>query len=712
MRIVVVSPYLPRPDSDNAGGRYLALLDEALVGHEVTYLVPDLLRNRTASALDGAPAHVLVGLRPRRVPFRPLRHVLGLAGRLRPLRASPGLLRGIRLDARAVEALGGADVLDVQWEEYATLLPALRRLAPRARSVVTLHDVSSQRFDRLVRAATSGKRSVKWRSCRMQAKSIERRVCHDADAIVVFSDKDRSLLPREGKTTVVYPPLAADLPEAAGAAPARQAVFVGPLWRDENLEGLQWLARRVWPIVRDRLPDAELLVAGTVPEERGRELSATPGIRLLGFCEDLGPLYDGAGVIVAPLLRGAGVKFKVVDALARGIPVVGTSVAVEGIGDAVYAPTAFDAPADVANEIVRVLSDPAAARREVAAHREWARERYGRAQFERRIAGVYGRARPLSDDVAPAAVETSVVIPVRNGEAGVPDQLDALARQTEARQFEVVVSDNGSTDRTAEVVLNHRGCFADLRVVDSGDRAGVSHARNVGVVAARGRRIIIVDHDDEVRPGFVRAMEEALEGADLVGGRAVTGHINDSARALDDEHVPTLGTSLGYLPYALGGVLAVRRDVFLEVGGFDESFVGGHEEADFSWRLQRAGYRLAGAPGAILDYRQRSTARGALRQFRRFARSSMLLWVRYHDSASLGPVSFRGSVGELIRSVAKVPRLFDRERRFEAARSIGWMVGTVEGHLRYRVLGRPPEPRLLDHGLRATSADVVTATPR
>ena len=69
-----------------------------------------------------------------------------------------------------------------------------------------------------------------------------------------------------------------------------------------------------------------------------------------------------------------------------------------------------------------------------------------------------------------------------------------------------------------------------------------------------------------------------------------------------------------YLPYAVGANLGVRKEVWAKLGGFDNSYIGGHEEVDFCWRAQRAGYRLAYAPDAIMHYRLRDTLKGAVKQ--------------------------------------------------------------------------------------------------
>lgn len=317
------------------------------------------------------------------------------------------------------------------------------------------------------------------------------------------------------------------------------------------------------------------------------------------------------------------------------------------------------------------------------------------------------------DDGTGTTLLASVVIPVYNGERGIATQLAALGRQGEALRLEVIVADNGSTDRTADVARTFSTAFGALRVVDAGARPGVNHARNAGLVAATCDRVLICDHDDEVRDGWVGALLARLETADVVGGRVVPRARDATALGGWGAGEDLLRTVFGYLPYAVGSCLGVRRDAALAIGGFDETFLRGHDEVDFCWRLQQAGFTLAGAPDAIVDYWQRDRAVAAARQSFHSARTQILLWVRHHERGTLSSVSFRASVRNLVFSARELPRLLHTATRFAAARTLGWTAGTVVGHLRYRIAGTAPDPALLPvaRGIRGSDVEATFAGP-
>lgn len=294
---------------------------------------------------------------------------------------------------------------------------------------------------------------------------------------------------------------------------------------------------------------------------------------------------------------------------------------------------------------------------------------------------------------AGGAPRISVVIPVRNGADDIHRQLDALAAQDVDEPFDVVVADNGSTDNTVAVARRWADRLIQLRIVDAQGPATVAHGRNVGAQQARGQFVLFCDADDRVHPQWVREIAESLEKYDAVGARTLLVDARSTPEAVTGEL--GLASIHGYLHYALGGNCGIRRDLFLRLGGFDLSYDGGHEEVDFCWRLQEAGGTLGYAPGAVLDYRQRTTLRGLFRQRRRFAASSILLWTRFQEHAELKPVSFSGSLKHAVRAVSRARQLLRQSTRVQYMATAGWVFGVVEGHLRYRLLGAPPARSLM-----------------
>lgn len=226
----------------------------------------------------------------------------------------------------------------------------------------------------------------------------------------------------------------------------------------------------------------------------------------------------------------------------------------------------------------------------------------------------------------------SVVVPCLDADATLGRQLEALVGQQAPWPFEVIVADNGSTDRSLEVAA----AFADrgVRVVDASAVRGAGAARDAGVRAALAELVLHCDADDVVHPGWLVAMTEALRGgACWVAG--ATRHVRADGTLLRHE-VGLRAADLGAHRYALGANCGYRRDAWAEIGGFDASLPAA-EEVDFFVRLEQHGHHGQAVPAAVLDYVQRDGLRALLRQQRGYGRGWVLI-AEKHGAAETRPV--------------------------------------------------------------------------
>lgn len=231
--------------------------------------------------------------------------------------------------------------------------------------------------------------------------------------------------------------------------------------------------------------------------------------------------------------------------------------------------------------------------------------------------------------------DVTVVIPCRDVVGTIEEQLAALAEQDFVGTVEILLSDNGSYDGLADHLDAWRQQYGlALHRVDAAGRPGVSHARNVGLRAASSNVVAVCDADDVVSPGWLSALvDQVRAGFSVVGGAIDVTTLNDEVRQAWRPGPPRdrLPEKLGFKPYAIGANLAVRRDDALAVGGWDEDYVAGGDDVDFSWRLQLAGHRIGFAPDALVHYRYRADLRGTARQARSYARCEARLLAQYAD---------------------------------------------------------------------------------
>ncbi|MGY0070425.1 glycosyltransferase [Streptomyces sp. QTS137] len=278
----------------------------------------------------------------------------------------------------------------------------------------------------------------------------------------------------------------------------------------------------------------------------------------------------------------------------------------------------------------------------------------------------------------------SVVVPVRNGARTLAAQLTALARQTGAVAYEVLVVDNGSTDATREVAARARAELPGLRIVDASGHAGESCARNRGIAAARGDFIAFCDADDVADAGWLAAMAQAAKEADLVGGGLDTSVL--SPGRADEQPLP-MDAQTDFLPFARGANSGAWKDVLTAMGGWDERYRGGGEDMDLSWRAQLCGYLVRYAGDARMHYRLRDELRTLARQKWNYGRSGAQLYAAYRRAGferRAGRVVVMNwcwlllHVPDLVRS----PVLRRRWIRY-GARLAGFLAGSARRGVRY-----------------------------
>lgn len=275
--------------------------------------------------------------------------------------------------------------------------------------------------------------------------------------------------------------------------------------------------------------------------------------------------------------------------------------------------------------------------------------------------------------------QLSVVIPAYDAATTIGRQLASLAAQIDPPSFEVIVADNRSIDDTAQAAVA-AAAGLDLRVVPATRAQGANCARNEGIRASRAPLVLCVDADDEVDPGALRSVVSAFAEDPELG--LATGVPLDA-----DPGTFTLPASQGFLPYGISAFLALRREVFDAVDGFDEDFVGGQEEVDFCWRAQLAGYRLGVVRGARFHYVPRGDVRSAFRQFRRYGATYIQLYVKHRDQGIRGS-SLRVERHDLRRVLVTSIRLLRGDGDpLQSARALGWIVGRWQGNIRHRVWG-------------------------
>jgi len=224
---------------------------------------------------------------------------------------------------------------------------------PGARIVFDTVDLHYVRLER--EQAVTGRRTG-WRAM----KSRELALARGAGVAVVTSTVELGELQREGIAAALLSVVQRPLEVALEPWERRSGiVFLGNYGHAPNVDAATWFCREIAPLVWQREPDAVVTLAGADPPRAVRAL-AGPRVAVPAFTEDIDALLARRRVFVAPLRFGAGVKAKVLHAMAAGLPVVATPVGAEGIFEDGCGGTIAAAPAEFARATLRFYRDRAA----------------------------------------------------------------------------------------------------------------------------------------------------------------------------------------------------------------------------------------------------------------------------------------------------------------------------------------------------------------
>ena len=241
-------------------------------------------------------------------------------------------------------------------------LEDVRRYAPAAIVAYDTVDLHFVRIDRQAASAAAAGReteAIALRRVAQASRELELSLARSCDVTLVVSDVEQDVLGRflPDRDVRVLSLIREISPVAQPLDGRGTVLFVGSFDHPPNQDAAQWLATEIMPRVRREVPDALLQIVGSHPKPHILQL-ARPGVEVHGDVPDLAPYFRQARVLAAPLRFGAGVKGKIVESIAHGVPVVTTTIGVEGIPlEANRDVLVADSCDELAKRIVRLLRD-------------------------------------------------------------------------------------------------------------------------------------------------------------------------------------------------------------------------------------------------------------------------------------------------------------------------------------------------------------------
>lgn len=432
-------------------------------------------------------------------------------------------------------------------------------------------------------------------------------------------------------------------------------VFVGNFDHDPNVTSAIWIKHELTPLLFKEISPCTISIVGNNPPKHVQTMQ-THGVfaekfQVTGFVPDTTEYLNRARVSIAPILFGAGMNGKIGEALNAGIPVVTTTLGAAGM-QLRNEETCLvaDTPAEFAKQIRRLYTEEALWYRLSENGQNFVRKLYENSQLGESIlhevkqaidlpqvsrfldAGKKVFDENLEDDcffvdrVLPKAdfsakiqtsdsqVPLSVVLLSYNQWQYTDICLRSLqaAQKIDGKNFELVVVDNGSEAETIAALRKVPG----IRLVENKQNLGFAGGCNIGLEAAKGRDIILLNNDTVVTPYWIERMQEKVASIPNVGivGPSTNTEAGQSLPETRYHNYAELLAFQNHIQQRMGGnwesvkkisglCMYLPRRTLDAVGAFDTDFgIGYFEDDDYCLRAEDAGLKLIWAKDTYIHH--------------------------------------------------------------------------------------------------------------
>lgn len=503
---------------------------------------------------------------------------------------------------------------------YTQCLSAIRNNNPRAYIIFHAPDCYSLREKREMELNGLKDQNLKDRF--LKHSNQEREAILDSDLTLVVSSVEKDLLKNKfGVSNIeTFPALFIQISPREKILPFEQRkniFFIGGFGHRPNQDAMIWFLNAIWPLIREKDPTIEFHIFGSSLSKQLKEsFEKFPGVKVKGFVEQL-EILRTYRLSVAPLRYGAGIKGKVATSLAMGIPVVGTTIAMEGMDIVNNTHSSIcDDPRSFADAVIKFYSDKKSQTRLSDEGRSHVNRMFSEGANAYQLLSILNRKQLLDCDsliqfikraptpefpITKSKLKLSVVVPVYNQWSFTENCLKNILLDLLLCNIpsEVIVADDASGDETKE--LNRR--FPTVIHVRNKTNQGFLRNCNNAVANAKAPYVVLLNNDTLLFPGFFKNLLAGLEGESRIGavGAKVMypdGKIQEAGNSLlrngagsphgrGRERYDLRFSFPAVVDYCSGCALVFRKSDWEKVGGFDTIYENAYcEDSDFCLKLK------------------------------------------------------------------------------------------------------------------------------
>ncbi len=357
MKILWVRPYFPHPA--NAGNHILSLqvlrrLHRIHEIHFVAHVLPETRDVEIAGTAEYCTHYSAVTKPVYRKPLRP--YILQIA---REVMFGKGYIMSAHMYSE-VQRLLATGEFDVAVADSVFVAPSMYGYP----FMLLAHNVETVVNER--HAGVQTDILLRWHHANYAKNvcNVEKEAFRRAQEILALSQVDADIIrDRFGRPGVGIMTYGADVdyfmpPETPKPLKTRDLIFLGSMDTEANIDGLHWFCEEILPLIHKERPETTLAVVGRQPDAWTQALANDPRIVVSGTVPDVRPWLQETRVSVVPLRVGGGIRIRIYETMAAGIPIVSTSVGAEGLRIAPEENILMaDTPEDFARQTLRMLND-------------------------------------------------------------------------------------------------------------------------------------------------------------------------------------------------------------------------------------------------------------------------------------------------------------------------------------------------------------------
>jgi GT2 family glycosyltransferase/glycosyltransferase involved in cell wall biosynthesis/Flp pilus assembly protein TadD len=531
-------------------------------------------------------------------------------------------------DIRRIISSRSYDIAYLSFYEIALeYLSVIRLYSPKTKIIVDSVDIH---FIREMRMAKLQHNKVLLEEAK-KTKKNELSIYGKADAVITVTEQDwdhiKEYLPH--KKHFVIPNIHTVDNNTVTIDERNGLLFIGNFSHPPNEGAVKYFVKEIFPILKQKIPDISFTIVGNNPPQDILAMKSN-NIRITGYVPSTEPYLRKARVSIAPLLYGAGLKGKIGEAMAYGLPVVTTTVGAEGFG-LTSGENAFiaDSPRDFAECIVKLCSDDQLWRRMAAKGKEFIMEHYSPQKVRQQLSDMFVHTADIEpmgltgedmktilfigeEPITASLFEkrevtkglVSIVILTFNQFRYTKECVESIRKHT-PEPHEIIFVDNGSKDETVKWLRKAVKESINFKLIENAKNLGFAKGCNQGILASSGEYILLLNNDIVATEGWLSGMIECINSAPDIG---IVGPMTNQIIGIQKVENATYESVAHLAEYAksfrgmnrhrripsrriVGFCLLFRRELVEKIGLLDERFgSGNYEDDDYCIRAAIEGY--------------------------------------------------------------------------------------------------------------------------